>query len=555
MAEHSRNPSDDPRLSAYLFDEMAPDERVRFEEELRASEALQEALVELRQVSSLMGRVFAHEPVPGGNQTPARGPFTSSGVAERKLSRRARAGRVARYRQDIPKINTSLRNRSTALVGAIAAAVVLAGLVTLQSVFDATTRRDEAAVYIPLTTTKQGDYAVAIPLSEEIADHIAAESAAYEAELSTVSDEVFLGLAEALDATPSLFADRAPGRVVSKELPVAQRVRAVPPAEIALSSAFAMQTERETSSGRARGGSPRVMLENDQGASIASAFQSTLDFKSSRIPLHVSANDLGVLQQQIEGSRTVSSADVSIPGLLNAFDYSRLESVETDQESPFELELEVAETPWNRLHYLVRLTIETSEKEPEMAKASEPLANDVKLDVKFNPEQIAAFRLIGYEPEVVTSKEIFSQPGEPLPHGYQLTVLYEVIPVGHPVPPATKRADDRFEVAVVLGKGGQRGTELLRATIGYMLPEAGERVSINKGLSMPMVVPSWHGASRAFQWAAAVASFGMEILDDPLLTGADWELIEALARSAAGDEKDGQYLKFISMIESAKALE
>jgi hypothetical protein len=124
--------------------------------------------------------------------------------------------------------------------------------------------------------------------------------------------------------------------------------------------------------------------------------------------------------------------------------------------------------------------------------------------------------------------------------------------VGTPLPASS--AEEGFEAATRLASGGSRGRELLWAHLDYTLLQGRERSQQVAALSMPVEVPSWHGASRAFRWAAAVASFGMELLEDPLLTGANWEMIEALARSAAGESEE-DYLEFVSMIEQARGLD
>jgi Ca-activated chloride channel family protein len=60
------------------------------------------------------------------------------------------------------------------------------------------------------------------------------------------------------------------------------------------------------------------------------------------------------------------------------------------------------------------------------------IAKDVKIQIEFNPKQVAAYRLIGYEnrklrPEDFTNDKI--DAGE-LGSGHTVTALYEIIPVG-----------------------------------------------------------------------------------------------------------------------------
>tara|TARA_B110000037_G_scaffold29139_1_gene34831 strand:+ start:111159 stop:112826 length:1668 start_codon:yes stop_codon:yes gene_type:complete len=555
MSDSFNNPSDDPRLSAYLFDEMEPEARALFEEELAADDQLNAALTKLRQVSSILGRAFAEESVI--NEIEDEAPVQPE-RAPRKLSARARAGRVSRFRHEIPRINTSVKNRYAAVAAASAAAVVLAGLITLQSVVDFSGGDRDQAMYVPLTTTKKGDYNESVPLAEEIAKDIAVESAVFQEQLYLVSNEVATGLADVMDSDAAGAME--PPSVISAA-PKASSARYAfnnSKPEISLESAFAEMPSRAANEAPTKKKQPRVLLKSDRSIAAVSDYQSTIDFQFSRIPLHVETNDLGDLRRQMGRAKEVEISEITITGLVNAFDYSGMGELGTVKNNPFVIDLEVAQSPWNRVHYLVRLTLESREESnSEPARPDRPnyLAEDVRLEVKFNPEQIAAYRLIGYEPEVVSSDEIFSTPGETVDYGHELTMLYEVIPVGSPVSRQMRAAEDGFEIAPSSASGGQRGTELLWGHVEYALPDTEERLSLAQALTMPSEVPSWHGASRAFQWAAAVASFGMEILEDPLLTGANWELIEALARSGAGEQTEENFLEFISMIENARALE
>lgn len=545
MSDQFHNPSEDPRLTAYLFDEMETEERAAFEEELASSVPLQAALSQLRNVSNSLGRAFESEMISGdADASVAPRPKTS----HRKLSSRARAGRISRLRQDIPKMNSSGKSRYAAFAAAAAAAVVLAGLVTIQSVISFSGSRGSDVAYVPLSTTKKGDYNEAVPLAKAIADEIAVETAAYVAEVDLVSSEVAAGLADSIDSRSveeSRFASTSPS---------SNRYAINPPKpEIVLESNFAESSVRQVDDARLQ---PKVFLKNDRSTVAQVDFQSAGDFGLARIPLHVETNSLGDLSRQMAASGELDLSEVTVSGLVNAFDYTNSEALRREEENPFLIDLEVAQTPWNRVHYLVRLTLESRdlrESESLEIDRSVYLAEDVRLKVKFNAEQVAAYRLIGYEPEVVSSEEIFSQPGESVRYGHQLTVLYEVIPVGSPVPRQSWDEEDGFEVATSMIQSGSRGMELLWTQIDFTIPKSEEQLTLTRGLTMPAEVPSWHGASRAFQWAAAVASFGMEILEDPLLTGANWELIEALARSGAGERTEEDYLKFISMIEKARA--
>ena len=63
-----------------------------------------------------------------------------------------------------------------------------------------------------------------------------------------------------------------------------------------------------------------------------------------------------------------------------------------------------------------------------------PIANDVKIQVEFNPAVIAEYRLIGYENSALRREDFNNDnvdAGE-VGAGHQVTALYEVTPVGSP---------------------------------------------------------------------------------------------------------------------------
>ena len=64
------------------------------------------------------------------------------------------------------------------------------------------------------------------------------------------------------------------------------------------------------------------------------------------------------------------------------------------------------------------------------------VAKDVKIQVEFNPEHVAAYRLIGYENRLLAAKDFNDDKkdaGE-IGSGYSMTAFYEIIPAGGKVP-------------------------------------------------------------------------------------------------------------------------
>src|SRR6185436_9906978 len=63
-----------------------------------------------------------------------------------------------------------------------------------------------------------------------------------------------------------------------------------------------------------------------------------------------------------------------------------------------------------------------------------PIANDVKIQVEFNPQRVAEYRLIGYETRALKREDFNNDrvdAGE-IGSGHAVTAIYEITPVGAP---------------------------------------------------------------------------------------------------------------------------
>ncbi len=179
------------------------------------------------------------------------------------------------------------------------------------------------------------------------------------------------------------------------------------------------------------------------------------------------------------------------------------------------------------------------------------LAKDVKLQLEFNPEHVASYRLIGYENRRLEAQDFNDDQkdaGE-LGAGHGVTALYELIPpsANSGQPPVDA---PRYQTApgVVPGRSG----ELCTIRIRYEQPGASSRQRLEH------VVRDEHVAlaatSPAFRFSAAVATFGMTLRGSPERGTASHELARELARGAIGQDLDGYQREFLRLVETAASL-
>ncbi|MEM7123699.1 MAG: VWA domain-containing protein [Pseudomonadota bacterium] len=182
-----------------------------------------------------------------------------------------------------------------------------------------------------------------------------------------------------------------------------------------------------------------------------------------------------------------------------------------------------------------------------------PIANDVKIQVEFNPAQVAEYRLLGYETRLLDREDFNNDKvdaGE-IGNGHAVTAIYEIVPTASPfrwVDPLRYSAD-----AAVEDDGGF-GSELAYLKIRYKLP--GETTSTL--MQQPILAPDndirLTEASEDVRFAVAVAAYG-ELLRDNVHLGT-WEMGDVidLASNALGDDPFGYRREFVRLADLAGSL-
>ena len=192
------------------------------------------------------------------------------------------------------------------------------------------------------------------------------------------------------------------------------------------------------------------------------------------------------------------------------------------------------------------------------------IAKDVKVQVEFNPSQVAAYRLIGYENRLL-AKEDFNNDqvdaGE-IGAGHTVTALYEIVPVGVESPVASPAVDGlKYQVAGQLAVRAPeipsqvrdpKSAELLTVKIRYKEP-AGD---VSSKLEFPLVDAGarFADASTDFKFASAVAGFGMALRDSPHQGRLTLAQVTEWGRAGLGQDTGGYRAEFLTLVDAAGAL-
>jgi Ca-activated chloride channel family protein len=178
------------------------------------------------------------------------------------------------------------------------------------------------------------------------------------------------------------------------------------------------------------------------------------------------------------------------------------------------------------------------------------IAKDVKIQVEWNPRQVAGYRLLGYENRLLRAEDFDDDrkdAGE-IGAGHTVTALYEVVPAGLPL--------DRPGVALKYQQppapsSAAAGDELMTVKLRYKQPEG------DASRLVATAVSARGGDERGterLRFAAAVAAFGMLLRESEHRGAADWPLVLELARAGSGDDAQGYRSEFLDLATRAAEL-
>jgi Ca-activated chloride channel family protein len=192
---------------------------------------------------------------------------------------------------------------------------------------------------------------------------------------------------------------------------------------------------------------------------------------------------------------------------------------------------------------------------PAFDRGAFPIADDVKIQVEFNPARVSEYRLIGYETRLLNEADFNNDrvdAGE-VGSGASVTALYEITPVGGPSQMGERRyPENRNSLGV---GGGDPDGEVGFVQVRFKLPgeqdsRLMQRVVANAGGDRVSAQPP-----ESTRWAIAVAAFGQKLRGDPWLgDGFDWDAVLEQAQGARGEDPYGERAEFVQMVRAAQGL-
>lgn len=189
---------------------------------------------------------------------------------------------------------------------------------------------------------------------------------------------------------------------------------------------------------------------------------------------------------------------------------------------------------------------------PAFDKGAFPIADDVKIQVEFNPARVSEYRLIGYETRLLNEEDFNNDridAGE-VGSGASVTALYEITPLGG----SSQIPERRYEANRSIGVGGgDPEGEVGFVQVRFKPPGGDTSRLIQRVLSNSGNVAG--SAPESTRWALAVAAFGQKLRDDPWMdAGYSWDAVLNQAQGARGDDPYGERAAFVQMVRAAERL-
>jgi Ca-activated chloride channel family protein len=186
----------------------------------------------------------------------------------------------------------------------------------------------------------------------------------------------------------------------------------------------------------------------------------------------------------------------------------------------------------------------------EMGATLLTVANDVKLQIEFNPAAVQGYRLIGYEDRLLRDEDFNDDKKDAgdMGAGHQVTALYEVVPVGV-TGTVTLRETDARRYETPSGEARGDRDELLYVKLRYKRPGESTSQLLSKAVSANV-----GRGSTDSRFAAAVAAFGMLLRDSEYKGTTSAAQVLEMARAALGDDDGGYRAAFVELVERWRTL-
>jgi Ca-activated chloride channel family protein len=192
----------------------------------------------------------------------------------------------------------------------------------------------------------------------------------------------------------------------------------------------------------------------------------------------------------------------------------------------------------------------------ELQSTMQMIAKDVKIQVEFNPENVAEYRLIGYENRQLANEDFNNDKVDAgdIGAGHKVTALYEITLTDS----KSKFNDERrYTAGETRQKKNTRSdeiaNELAYVKLRYKQPDSNTSQLINTVVKK-QDIKTFVQQSDDFKFATAVASFAQRLKNSKYAANIDYQWITQTALQSKGEDEFGYRSEFIQLVRNAEQL-
>lgn len=176
-----------------------------------------------------------------------------------------------------------------------------------------------------------------------------------------------------------------------------------------------------------------------------------------------------------------------------------------------------------------------------------PIANDVKIQIEFNPARVVEYRLIGYETRILNRTDFNNDKVDAgdIGSGTAVTAIYEITPAG-----SKAQMSDPLRYGKK-AKGDPNG-EYAFLKMRYKLPGAKISKLIETPITSADETADFAKLSTDMRFAAAVVGAAQLLRHDPYIKDFDYDRAITIANSAKGADEYGYRAEFVQLLRAAK---
>lgn len=187
----------------------------------------------------------------------------------------------------------------------------------------------------------------------------------------------------------------------------------------------------------------------------------------------------------------------------------------------------------------------------QISSTLQVIAQDVKIQIEFNPTQVTEYRLIGYENRVLKREDFNNDKVHAgnIGAGHTVTALYELALAGN----QGQRLKNLRYGSTPVSANLEHDEELAFLQLRYKMPNTETSQLLEHFIHKTTILTS-DQASERFNFAAVVAAFGQRLRGNTYIGTFSYDDILQRAQKNRGEDEFGYRAEFIQLVKLAKSL-